>query len=47
MSLPAQDSVLFEGESLRSYLTRVALATINAVSDSARNMKATARKIAL
>ena len=45
LSLPAQNSVLFEGESLRSYLTRVALATINAVFDSERNMKATARRL--
>src|SRR5713226_8948507 len=45
LTLPAQNSVLLKGESLRSYHSRVALATIHAVLASEGNMKATARRL--
>jgi hypothetical protein len=45
LTLPAQNSVLLKGESLRSYLSRVALAAIHTVLASEGNMKATARRL--
>jgi len=45
LTLPAQNSVLLKGESLRSYLSRVALAAIHTVLASEGDMTATARRL--
>src|SRR6266849_10726444 len=45
LTLPGQNSVLLQGESLRSYLSRVELAAIETVRASEENMKATARRL--
>lgn len=45
VSLPSENNVLFKDESLRSYLSRIALATIKAVLRQEGNIKKTALRL--